>query len=201
MHIKSNPKIGYGQRWFSPAVVNVCPQPSTSPRHSWCQDHSDVLGQGHTSTTAWDRAGAARRHGPGAKTMIILRKNHLRRPGISDAENPVLSAEKNNFNWFGICSIDMYTQLRGQSRSELEGVRRNNIRRFLRLLQAGGFSLSLSYKRNLEVYVYRIKIELACTGADASRGACGACGACLSLWLFTHNFVEVKATEYGCSWA
>jgi len=67
MHIKSNPKIGYSHRRFSPAVVEVCPRPSTSPRRPWCQGHGDVLGRGHTSTTAHDRAGAARRHGPGAK--------------------------------------------------------------------------------------------------------------------------------------
>ena len=63
MHKKSNPKIGYHQREFSPAVVDVCPQPSTSPRRPWCQGHGDVLGRGHTTTTAHDMDDAARRHG------------------------------------------------------------------------------------------------------------------------------------------
>ena len=76
MHTKSNPKIGYLQHQFAPAVVVVCRRPSTSPRRPWCQGHGDVLGRGH-----------ARRHGPGAKTMIILRKNHLRRPGTIPRRN------------------------------------------------------------------------------------------------------------------
>ena len=72
MHKKSNRKIGYRQREFSPAVMDVCPQLSTSLCRPWCQGHGDVLGGGHTSTTAHDRAGAARRHGLGNKTMIVF---------------------------------------------------------------------------------------------------------------------------------
>ena len=55
MHTKSHPQNSE----IAQAVVDGCVRPSTSLRRPWCQGHGDVLGRGHTSTTAWDTDHAA----------------------------------------------------------------------------------------------------------------------------------------------